>query len=42
MSEKTPSLKDKLKVINKVMPKLGLSETTKYLKKLLEKRKKNK
>ena len=41
MSDK-PSLKDRFKAINKVMPKLGLSEKTKYLKKLRDKLKNKK
>jgi hypothetical protein len=42
VAEKKPSLKDRFKEINKVMPTLGLSKKVDYLKKLLEKRKKRK
>ena len=36
------SIKDKLKAIKSIKPTLGLSKKAEFLKKLLEKRKKNK
>ena len=41
MSDK-PSLKDRFKAINKVMPSLGLSKKAEFLKKLKEKLRKKK
>ena len=42
MSEKKPSLKDRFKAINKVMPSLGLSKKADFLKNLRKKLKNKK